>query len=665
MVRRRLLGDHRWLGWVSFLVGAVVARHTVEHPILVGDDVPYHLLRARFGWRELFLHGHLDGWSPMFGAGSQHFLVYGPGLTFGFGLIKIVSLGQLSDTRSLGLLIWLTFAATGPAMYALARSLRIPAGHAGIAAVASFCVSVPFGVGVSGTFDIGLLAHGVATPLYLWGLSLVVRCCSDDQRGRPVLLALVSGLLLLVHPASALMFGLTVVVMLPFLVRDIGWVSATQRLGRSALYAAGMTAFWWVPLALRHAPTQPSPNWPTPTLSERIEAMIRGQFAFSPFVGAVVALCVLGLVANLVRSDATVWSQRLGAGLLLVPIALLVGTFLLNDAFPDVLAIALLANRGAGHIGLLLVLAAAMFVGDALSVAMRSQPARAVSTAAVGAPMLLLGVAVVLAGADAVPALERAISIERLPPEVEATIAGLVAHSTSNMRIEVANDTGLDKAYGRMNAPFWIAAGAHRNVLSDFGSNDVTPFDNYISLAFFAPPDGVTQQEWNEAVDQRILGAGVRRIVVGTEHEAAMEARAGWSRVWDDGVVFIFGWTPPVGHPDADALITTARPADIRLVTAENEHLSWDVAVTVPTDVTVAVARFDKWHATFAGQELVLDERDGLTLIHLRPGVGRLELTYQRDLGDLTGVLISTVTVALLGARAVRRRRRSAAHAAP
>lgn len=279
--------------------------------------------------------------------------------------------------------------------------------------------------------------------------------------------------------------------------------------------------------------------------------------------------------------------------------------------------------------------------------------------------MILIGVAVLLAGADAVPALERAISIDRLPAEVEATIAALATHSTPEMRIQVSNDTGLDQAYGRMNAPFWIAAGAQRNVLSDFGSNDVTPFDNYVSLALFAPPDGVTQPEWNETVDHRILGAGVRRIVVGTEHEAAMQNRPGWSRVWDDGVVFIHGWNPPAGFPAADSLITTARPADIRLIQADNEHLSWDAAVTVPTDVTVAVARFDKWHATLAGHELPLDERDGLTLIHLPAGVGRLELTYERDLGDLGGLLISTVATVVLGARGIRRRRRSTIAAAP
>ena len=641
-----------------------MARDTVAHPILVGDDVPYHLLRARFGWRELLLHGHLDGWSPLFGAGSQHFLVYGPGLTFGFGAVKVVTLGQLSDTRCLGLLVWVMFAATGPAMFSLARSLRIPARHAGIAAVAAFCVSVPFGVGVSGTYDIGLLAHGVATPLFLWGLSLAVRCCSTDQQQRPVVLGMVAGLLLVTHPASALMFAITVTVMVPFLVRDIGWVTAGVRLGRPALYAVGITAFWWIPLALRHAPMQPSPNWPTPTLAERVEAMIRGQFAFSPFVGAVVTLGVLGLVANLVRGDASVWTQRLGAGLVLVPMGLLVGTVLLGDALPDVLAVSLLANRGAGHVALLFVLAAAVFVGEVITVALR-EPLGGVATRAVAAPMVLCGGAILLAGPDAVPALERAISIEHLPAEVEATITALSTYSTPTMRIAVANDTGLDAAYGRLNAPFWIAAGSDRNVLSDFGSNDVTPFDNYISLALFAPPVGVSQAEWNTPVDQKILGAGVRRIVVGSQHRPDMDARPGWSRVWDDGVVFVYGWTAPPGHPADDALVTTARRADIRLVTAGSEDLEWDVAIADPTDVTVAVARFDKWHATLDGREIPIDDNEGLTLLHLAPGTGRLRLSYERDLGDLAGVVISTVTVALLIARRFRRRRTSTVPATP
>ena len=280
MLTSWIAGRGRWAGWLGFVAGAYATRASVARPVLVGDDVPYHLLRVRFGLHELFLRGRLDGWSPIFGAGSQHFLVYGPGLTLGFAVVKAVTLGQLSDARSLAVLAWLTFAAIGPAMFYLARSLRLPTLHAGLAGLGALAVSVPFGVGVSGTFDIGLLAHGAAAPLATVALGLVVRCV-DDRRWRPALLGATVALLVLTHPASAVMFGLSTIIVLPFAARGRRLASIVGRLARPVGIAGGLAAFWWIPLALRHSPMQPSPTWPTPTLPERLccHHSIRSQWS--------------------------------------------------------------------------------------------------------------------------------------------------------------------------------------------------------------------------------------------------------------------------------------------------------------------------------------------------------------------------------------------------
>ena len=67
-----------------FLLGMWLTRHVWGGVAPEGDDLPYHLSRAQFGWSSIFRAGHLDGWMPRFGAGSQAFLLYGPGLAIVF-----------------------------------------------------------------------------------------------------------------------------------------------------------------------------------------------------------------------------------------------------------------------------------------------------------------------------------------------------------------------------------------------------------------------------------------------------------------------------------------------------------------------------------------------------------------------------------------------------
>lgn len=98
-----------------------------------GADTAAHLVRTDDALGQLSNRGRLDGWKTSFGLGYQQFLFVGPGLTYAVGLLKLLSLGTLSNLVAFKLAVVLCY---------VALSLSVALGVAADAGLAGF-VLVP------------------------------------------------------------------------------------------------------------------------------------------------------------------------------------------------------------------------------------------------------------------------------------------------------------------------------------------------------------------------------------------------------------------------------------------------------------------------------------------------------------------------------------------
>src|SRR5690349_5883164 len=153
-----------------------------------GNDVMAHLVRVDFGIKELLAHGRLDGWLPRFYTGYQEYLINGPGLVWATALVRVLTFGLLSDTGAFKVIGIVAFAATPVAVAFFARSLGLGRTASGVAGVLTLLVSNPFGPGLNGVYDIGLVSHQVGAVLFFVAFGALVRCISNPEP-RWVLLA--------------------------------------------------------------------------------------------------------------------------------------------------------------------------------------------------------------------------------------------------------------------------------------------------------------------------------------------------------------------------------------------------------------------------------------------------------------------------------------------
>jgi len=134
-----------------------------------------HLLRADFAVPHLVSRLRPDGWFPRLVLGQQEFLFNGPGLTWLVALLRAVTLGTLSTTGALKVVGVAGVAALPPAVAFLARSYGLSRPAAGLAGVLSLLVSSPYGPGLQGLFQVGLVPNQIGALLFCLALGAVVR----------------------------------------------------------------------------------------------------------------------------------------------------------------------------------------------------------------------------------------------------------------------------------------------------------------------------------------------------------------------------------------------------------------------------------------------------------------------------------------------------------
>jgi hypothetical protein len=604
---------------------------------LPGDDTMGHLVRAEFGARWLLPRGRLDGWQPNFGLGYEQYLFLGPGLSWAVALLHWLSLGLVSVAGAFKIVVIGSFLAMPLAVAFLARSFGLGWRAAGLAAVLALCVSNPYGgVGIPGTFDIGLAAHqfgAIPTVLALGGM---LRVAVDPRPRWIVFTAAALAATLVSHIPSAMVLAVLLVIVLPTLVatdRPTA-AAAAHRLAATVALAGGLAGFWLLPLLAHHDLHGGPTGWENPPLAKRLADILGGQLLFKSSILS--WLLLAGWLFCVARFQAR---RRWALALLVCPFAYLWVADALLRWKPGNLVGLQLGNRGLGYVGLVAVLSLAALLGH-----LGRRLGWLGDLAAVAGAVVLVVLATApdrhLARLDAPSPQLRQLAMlarERVPP------GGRLAVQRSH-GIEQDN-TGVSMPNG------WLAWASGRNVANMF----IAESSPLAGEAAFAA-DRITKQPPAAAADE-LARLGVTHVAVVDEQAGrALFATTRFRVLWRSAPLALLEVQARPGQPAPGSLLATAAPARARLLRADPEDLVIAVNATAPTTATVATGWSPKWHATINGQPVPLTRSpDGLLGLALPAGPSTIALGFRPDRWDDLGAAVTLLTLAALAALARQR----------
>lgn len=624
-----------------------------------GDDVPYHVAKNAFAFGEIFGRGHLDGWAPTFSMGSEQFLLYGPGSALAASALRVVTLGVVDHRTLVGWVASLGFVGTAPAAYFLARGLRLGRVGASVVGVVSLCVSVPFGTGLAGTFDLGLVPHQLAVPLVLVTLGALVRVVEFPDRRWVTLGALSAMALTVTHLTSALITGAAFAVLMlgrfaalgrrrtgnPGELVGVGWRDTAYRLVLTGALAAGFGAWWLVPLAENSGPRPSTATWNTPPFGQEVLRLLRTRLWSSQVVVALtVAALVICAVWLVTSSRALAPLGRWRVAVVVSGPALLVVLYLMFNLLPGDTG-ALMVNRGTGYVALLWILPIGV-VADRL-VAVRPV-ARRSSAVALALPAAL-GLAII-----AFPALVPASGYARRAappsPELRATGRFLAESVPAEGRFAWVHERGFDTSFGPVHPELWLAMDAESATLNGFGGETISPVDTFLQyrLASMAPSQA----------EPLLVRDGVTHLVGRTSTLAAYAKGRAWRPALVEGDLTV------LEHVDGVTLAAPLRGQGTELIEWHPERVRWRTRGA--GELITGLPAFPKWHLSVDGEAVDADERNGFLTAPLPDdGTHTVEATFRRSSADRLGVMITVLVVLWrFGMPALRRRRLARADSA-
>jgi hypothetical protein len=616
-----------------------------------GDDVMGHLVRADWSIHHIFGHLRLDGWFPRFMAGHQEFLLYGPGFDWSLGATRVLTLGLLSDAGAMKVVAIGSIVLLGPAVAYLARSFGLSRRGAVLAAILSYAVDSPYGLGMSGTFVSGLVPHQAAAPV----LCVALGACWRVLDGRDARVAAVAAgaALIVLHPISVLV--LTVLLGLCLAIRALTARLVAQsvvRLSIAGLVVFGLTAFWLVPYLVHRDLRGPLAEYPTPSLSHRLGDIFARRILFGP---GIAALVIVGFVVVVVLAAGGATQPTI---VVVLPTTYVVLAHLYRVSTTNETSL-VLTNRGLGYAGVIAIMGLAHAIDLGMSAAWRfvdgrrpTVTVRAVVTADVLAVLIAVAVVVVPSHGKRVarqsPVATQAMSLA-------ATQLQRLLPPTG--RFAVQRDLRTERATTGVSEPeLWLAFHAGRDELNVFnGESTASALVGY-GLDDFNTAPPVT-------VADRLGRLGVSDIVtVDASTPARLAASGRFTTTWRDGDIAILTVRAPSGTPVEDTLLSAAPPADLQatLVSSSSEHPRWSVAVRQPARITVAIAWSPKWHARIDGHAVSVDrsaDGESLVMLDVPAGQSTVALDYRPDVWDHAGQVLTVLTVVALLAWRVERRR--------
>lgn len=593
-----------------------------------------HLVRADYGIGQIVAQGRLDGWFPRFVVGHQEFLFNGPGLTWLMAAIRGVTFGAVSNVAALKAICVASLVALPPAVSFLGRSFGLGRRASGLAAVLSTLVSTPFGLGLRGMFETGLVPHQVGSVFFCLALGAAVRSTADGRRRWVVLLAASLAALAITHLISLLILGVVLGLTLTVL-------AAIRRLPRPGLRrialgcagGAGIAGFWLVPFLAHRDLQGVVTTWSPPPLLRRLGAIATGDMLFPTGFAALI-------LAGWVHQVLSARRNRSPAPLVWVAPPLLY--LIVAHGVPHVVglneATLQLANRGLGYVGLLAVLAAAALLADAVRRwGRRGYAAALVVTAA--------------AGIAWAPGRNSAGQFPEPVPALSAAAVELARLVPDGARFATERDYPAEvRRTGVIHPETWLARASGRNSLNGFNlESSSTPRAALLMNRL----EGLSATR----IARRLGRLGVTHVVATSDDFAARLVRSPrFVVVWRSPPVTILALQPVPGHPASASQVTGDRPMAAELVRPEAEQLRFRIAAGEPVTATLALAWSPKWHAALDGTPVRLGRTgDGLIELRIPAGGHDLRLDYRSDGWDSLGI-VTTLATALVGGVALTRR---------
>ena len=617
-----------------------------------GDDVMALIVRIEDGLRVLG-SGHLDGWSSSFLTGHPQFLHYGPGLAAAAGALQVLTLGLLSVPGTLSVLFVVSYLAVAPAVWFLGRSLGLTRLGAAIAAVLSLTVDSPYGVGLSGLYETGLVTHSLVAPFVCLAIGAAVRIVTEPKKARwPVLLAVSLAVVIATHVISTLVLPILAAGCVATAVavrrtaqvyaRDAGvdlrgWAWVRPMAG-GVLGGIGLAAFWLLPFLTHLGDRGDITTWPTPSFFGRAADVLAGRILFPHawLAWLVLAGWVWVILVGRRRRPLLLSTPAAATGVLLFAHAL-------HSWFPSNEVGLQLANRGLGYAGLLAVVPLAAMIAD-----LAVRPALGLAVAA----------AVLIAASGAlrdIPGQQGAAH-----PAMAQTAATLRELVPNGARFATDRDFPDEVArLGVRHPDFWLAERSGRNTLNTFGVElSASPEARFLTEFLKTP---------HELVDTS-AGAfarhGVTHIVTLVPATTARLLEAGgFKPVAAHGPLTVLEVVVEDGQPSPASLVTVDHGSATASLTSwrdGGEDATFRVDSSQLTTASLAVGWARAWRVTIDDQRIpVLRRPDGLVGVTLPGGPHELVLRFHRpdQRAAAAGPLISLATLAAGLGWTVRRAR--------
>jgi hypothetical protein len=607
-----------------------------------GDDTMAHLIRTEFTLHELVPHARLDGWQPRFGLGYQQFLFYGPGFTWAVVLLHWLSLGLLSLAGAFKVAAIASFVALPLSVAYLAASFGLGRRAAGLAAILVLCVSSPFGgVGLQGTFGIGLIPNQLGAALACLALGAMLRLVADPGPRRVVVAGVALAAVFVTHAISAVILAvLLAVILLTFLGTERLQARTVRCLVGAFVLAGGLAAFWLVPAFAHNNLRGALTSWENPPLAERLADLLAGRLLLH---GMLVWLLLAGWLFAVHRFQQR---QPWALALVVTPFAYLwVADLFLRWDRNNVISMQL-ANRGLGYVGVLAVLPFAALLAYAPTQFGDQRRWRVAGEAVTILCAVLLVVGTSGASRDEV------VRQQTPTPTLRALAVQLAAHVPDGARFATQRDFPNERRITGVSHPdFWLPWASGRDTLNLFNiESSTTPWPGHVS-------DDMTKQPPDVAADQ-LSRLGVTHVAVVNDQAAQpLLASPRFATVWRSPPLALLAVSPRQGQPAPGSLLSAPVTAEARLVRAEAQHLVIKASTGQPTSATIAVAWSPKWHARVNGREAALGRSaDGLLMLSLPPDKSTIELVFRPDAWDALGATLTALAIAALAGWAWRRR---------
>jgi hypothetical protein len=609
-----------------------------------GDDTMAHLVRAQFTLDELVPHAQLDGWQPRFGLGYQQFLFYGPGFTWAVLLLHWLSLGLLSVAGAFKVAAIASFVALPLSVAYLAVSFGLGRRAAGLAAILVLGVSSPFGgVGLEGTFDIGLIPNQLGAAFTCLALGAMLRLVTDPGPRRMMVAGIALAAVFVTHAISAVILAvLLVIILLTFLGTERWQARLVPHLIGAFLLACGLAAFWLAPAFAHNDLRGALTSWDNPPLAERLADLLAGRLLFH---GLLVWLLLAGWLFAVHRFQQR---QPWALALVVTPFAYLWVADLFLRWNPNNVVSMQLANRGLGYVGVLAILPfAALLAYGTTQLAERGRwrVATREAVAVLSAALLVVAVGGARRG--------EVVGQQTPTPQLRALAAQLATQVPEGARFVTQRDFPNERRITGVSHPdFWLPWASGRDTLNLFNIESSTSgWPGHVA-------DHLTEQPPEETADE-LVRLGVTHVAVINDQAAQpFLASSRFGTVWRSPPMALLAVAPRQGQPAPGSLLSTPLAAEARLVRAEPQHLVIEATTGEPTSATIAVAWSPKWHAGVNGRAAALGRSaNGLLMLSLPAGTSTIELVFAPDVWDALGATLTGLVFAALGGLAWRRRR--------